>query len=112
MGVHPLTAVLPLLRDTLVAVADECRMVVTDPQGRVVGEDGARHRFTSAAAPIRDPETGTVLGVVDVTGPVSMVHPTTSALVLAAARLAEGLLRTQAAVRDARRLGEAPEERS
>jgi hypothetical protein len=107
MGVDPLTAVLPVLGDIL----DECRMVVTDAQGRVVGADVARHRFTSSAAPIRDPETGAVVGAVDVTGPAHAVHPTTAALLLAAARLAEGLLRAQAAVREARhltRLGDAP----
>ena len=49
MGVDPLTAVLPPLGDILV----ECRMVVTDAQGRVVGADAAPHRFTSSAAPIR-----------------------------------------------------------
>ncbi len=91
MGAHPLTAVLPLLRDTLIAVADEYRMVVTDTQGRVVGEDGREHRLTSAAAPIHDPETGAVMGAVDVTGQAGTFHPTTLALVVAAARLAEGL---------------------
>ena len=89
MGVDPLTAVLPVLGDIL----DECRMVVTDAQGRVVGVDAARHRFTSSAAQIRDPETGVVVGAVDVAGPSHAVHPTTAALLLAAARLAEGLLR-------------------
>ena len=107
MGVDPLTAVLPALGDIL----DECRMVVTDAQGRVIGADAARHRFTSSAAQIRDPETGAVVGAVDVAGPSHAVHPTTAALLLAAARLAEGLLRAQAAVREARhlaRLGDAP----
>jgi hypothetical protein len=104
MGVDPLRAVLPLLGDILV----ECRMVVADAQGHVVGEDSAQHHFTSAAAPIRDPETGAVVGAVDVTGPARTVHPTTSALLLAAARLAEGFLRAQVAVRDARRLGDGP----
>ena len=64
-----------------------------------------------AAAPIRDPETGAIVGAVDVTGPSRTVHPTTSALLLAAARLAEGFLRAQVAVRDARQLahlGDAP----
>ena len=89
MGVDPLTAVLPVLGDIL----DECRMVVTDAQGRVIGADAARHRFTSSAAQIRDPETGAVVGAVDVAGPSHAVHPTTVALLLAAARLAEGLLR-------------------
>jgi hypothetical protein len=51
------------------------------------------------------------VGAVDVAGPSHAVHPTTAALLLAAARLAEGLLRAQAAVREARnlaRLGDAP----
>jgi len=107
MGVDPLTAVLPVLGDLL----DECRMVVADAQGRVVGADAGRHRFTSSAAPIRDPETGALVGAVDVAGPPQAVHPTTAALLLAAAGLAEGLLRAQAAVREARhlaRLGDAP----
>ena len=100
MGVDPLTAVLPALGDIL----DECRMVVTDAQGRVIGADAARHRFTSSAAQIRDPETGAVVGAVDVAGPSHAVHPTTAALLRAAARLAEGVLRAQAAVREARDL--------
>jgi len=62
------------------------------------------HRWTCAAAPIRDPETGAVIGVVDVTGPERTFHPTTLALVVAAARLAEGYLRTRLAVRDERLL--------
>ena len=62
------------------------------------------HRWTCAAAPIHDPETGAVIGVVDVTGPERTFHPTTLALVVAAARLAEGYLRTQLAVRDERLL--------
>lgn len=107
MGLDPLTAVVPLLDDILV----ECRMVVTDARGRVVGADAAPHRLTSSAAPIRDPETGAVVGAVDVTGPSTAVHPTTLAVIAAAARLVEGLLRAQAAVRDARhlaRLGDEP----
>ena len=45
-----------------------------------------------------------MVGVVDVTGPERTFHPTTLALVVAAARLAEGFLRTQLAVRDERLL--------
>jgi hypothetical protein len=152
---HPLTGVLPLLRDTLVTIADEAMhmMLVTDAQGRILWREGRRdvlrrgervglvegtlwseesigtnamgtalasggavqihaaehlvrtyHRWTCAAAPIRDPETGAVIGVVDVTGPERTFHPTTLALVVAAARLAEGYLRTQLAVRDERLL--------
>jgi len=80
-------------------------MVVTDARGRVIGADAAQHRLTSSAAQIRDPATGAVVGAVDVTGPAHPVHPTTAALLLAAARLAEGLLRAQAAARDLTRPG-------
>ena len=152
---HPLVAVLPLLRDTLVTIADEAMhmMIVTDAQGRILWREGPRevlrrgdrvglvegtlwseesigtnamgtalaadeavqihsaehlvrtyHRWTCAAAPIHDPETGAVIGVVDVTGTERTFHPTTLSLVVAAARLAEGLLRSHLAVRDERLL--------
>ncbi|MGB3483005.1 MAG: GAF domain-containing protein [Mycobacterium sp.] len=54
-----------------------------------------QHPWTCAGAPIRDPRTGKVIGVIDVTGPASTVHPTTIALVDAVARLAESNLREQ-----------------
>jgi GAF domain len=53
------------------------------------------HPWTCAGAPIRDPRTGQVIGVVDVSGPAATVHPTTVALVDAVARLAESHLREQ-----------------
>ncbi|BBY59119.1 GAF domain-containing protein [Mycolicibacterium sarraceniae] len=53
------------------------------------------HSWTCAGAPIRDPRTGHVIGVVDVSGPAATVHPTTVALVDAVARLAESNLREQ-----------------
>lgn len=148
---HPLAAVLPLLRDALVSIADEAMhmMIVTDAHGHILWREGQRdvlrgaervglvegtswaeesigtnamgtalaaeapvrihsaehlvrtyHRWTCAAAPVHDPETGAVIGAVDVTGPARTFHPTTLALVVAAAGLAEGFLRTQLAVRD------------
>ncbi|GEL25796.1 hypothetical protein PSU4_47500 [Pseudonocardia sulfidoxydans NBRC 16205] len=60
------------------------------------------HCWTSAAAPIHDPEDGQLIGVVDVTGPVTSPHPATLALVAAAARLAENHLATLVAARDER----------
>ena len=123
---HPLTGVLPLLRDTLVTIADEAMhmMIVTDAQGRILWREGRRdvlrrgervglvegalwseesigtnamgtalasggavqihaaehlvrtyHRWTCAAAPIHDPETGAVIGVVDVSGPGAHLPP-------------------------------------
>ncbi len=52
-----------------------------------------QHPWTCSAAPVRDRRTGRVLGVVDVSGPASTVHPTTLALVAAVAGLAESSLR-------------------
>ncbi len=46
--------------------------------------------WTCAAAPIRNPATGQVLGVIDVTGGDPVAHPHSLALVRAAARAAEG----------------------
>nr|WP_311765258.1 GAF domain-containing protein [Streptomyces zingiberis] len=51
------------------------------------------HHWTCAAAPLRDPRTGRLLGVVDVSGPAAGVHPATSRLVVSVARLAESELR-------------------
>lgn len=51
------------------------------------------HSWTCAGAPIRDPRTGAVLGVVDVSGPAATIHPTTVALVDVVAKLAESQLR-------------------
>ncbi len=152
---HPLAGVLPLLRDTLVAIADEAMhmMIVTDAQGHILWREGRRdvlhraeriglvestrrtedstgtdamgpapaadravqihsaehlvrthHSWTGAACPIHDPDTGAVIGAVDVTGPVRTFHPTTLALVVAAARLAEGHLTAQLAQRNGRLL--------
>lgn len=55
----------------------------------------SHHPWTCAGAPIRDPRTGQVIGVVDVSGPAATVHPTTIALVDAVARLAESHLRQE-----------------
>jgi hypothetical protein len=52
----------------------------------------AVQRWTCAAAPIRNPATGQVLGVIDVTGGEPVAHPHSLALVKAAARAAEGEL--------------------
>jgi hypothetical protein len=49
--------------------------------------------WTCAAAPIRDPATGHVVGVIDVTGGDAVAHPHSLALVIAAARAAEAELR-------------------
>ena len=53
----------------------------------------SHHPWTCAGAPIKDPRTGHVIGIVDVSGPAATVHPTTVALVDLVARLAEAHLR-------------------
>jgi hypothetical protein len=58
------------------------------------------HPWTCSAAPLRDPATGDLLGVVDLTGPLRTVHPHSLALVTAAAREAETLLRADQGRRD------------
>jgi transcriptional regulator of acetoin/glycerol metabolism len=47
---HPLAAVLPLLRDTLVSIADEAMhmMIVTDAQGHILWREGQRDVLRTA----------------------------------------------------------------
>ncbi|MFJ8312766.1 MULTISPECIES: GAF domain-containing protein [unclassified Streptomyces] len=142
----PLTEVLPVLRDALVAVADAAQhiMVVSDAEGRllwreghasvlkgadalgfevgadwsetVVGTNGVgtplvtgrpmqvfsaehfvatHHAWTCAGAPVVDPRDGQLLGVVDISGPLSTMHPATLSFVTSVARLAEAELRNR-----------------
>lgn len=49
----------------------------------------SHHGWTCSAAPVHDPRSGELLGVVDLSGPAETVHPTTVALVSTAVRLAE-----------------------
>ncbi|TDW17810.1 GAF domain-containing protein [Kribbella kalugense] len=58
------------------------------------------HEWTCAAAPVHDPDTGKLIGAVDVSGPLRTVHPAMVALVTAAAQLAEGQLRVRMAAAD------------
>lgn len=48
-----------------------------------------QHPWYCTAAPIHDPRTGELLGIVDVSGPALTLHPTIGALIDAAVRLAE-----------------------
>jgi hypothetical protein len=52
-----------------------------------------QHDWTCAAAPIHDPEDGALLGIVDISGPITTAHPHNLPLVAAAAGLAEEALR-------------------
>ena len=150
---HPLNEVLPLLRSTLVSIADEAMhiMIVTDADGVILWREGASsllnpaddvglvagttwaeeaagtnamgttlavdapvqihsaehlvrnlHAWTCAAAPVHDPDTGTILGVIDITGPLHTMHPAMTQLVAATAQLAENQLRVRMAIADER----------
>lgn len=140
---HPLRELLPLLRHTLLQIADEAAhiMVVTDADGNILWRDGHRevlrhgdrigladgfawsesavgtngigtalaagapmsvyadehlvevlHGWSCVGAPIVDPDTGAVLGCVDISGIARSLPPATVALIGAAAQLAESHL--------------------
>lgn len=66
-----------------------------DQSARVVGAEHFRRsmqRWSCAATPIHDPTTGSLLGVLDITGGADLVVPQTMAMVRAAARMAEAEL--------------------
>ena len=58
------------------------------------------HPWQCSGAPIHDPVTGEILGVVDLTGHLRTAHPHTLALVTAAAGMAEAYLRHDRQRRD------------
>ncbi|HWM10278.1 MAG TPA: hypothetical protein VNO82_13085 [Solirubrobacteraceae bacterium] len=67
-------------------------------------------RWVCSAAPIHDPDTGALLGVIDLTGDFSTVHPASLAVATATAAAVEGSLALALQDRDARlraRYGEA-----
>jgi hypothetical protein len=150
---HPLNAVMPLLRSTLVSISDEAMhvMLVTDADGTILWREGAArllcsadevglqpgtrwtedaigtnamgttlavnapvtihsaehlvrtyHAWTCAAAPVHDPDTGAILGAIDISGPLHTVHPAMRQLVAATAQLAENQLRVRLAIDDER----------
>ncbi|MFF2411046.1 GAF domain-containing protein [Streptomyces sp. NPDC058092] len=141
-----LSAVMPLLSESLVTLADTAQqiVVVTDVEGRVLWRQGntgvlrraddiclaegaawaeastgtnaigtalasrtpvqvhssehfvrSLHSWTCAAAPVRDPRDGRLMGIVDISGPASTFHPTSLALVGSVARLAESEIRNR-----------------
>ncbi|WP_051325056.1 GAF domain-containing protein [Candidatus Solirubrobacter pratensis] len=61
-----------------------------------------QHMWWCSAAPIHDPATGALLGVVDISGPMRTAHPHSLALVMAAAEMAEDVLRYKLAVEENR----------
>jgi hypothetical protein len=57
------------------------------------------HEWTCSAAPVRNPDTGETLGVLDLSGEIATAHPHSLALVEAAARMIEAGLATASAER-------------
>jgi hypothetical protein len=60
--------------------------------------------WTCAAAPVHDPDTGQVIGVIDLTGEMSTVHPHSMAVATATAQAVEAHLRCEMLDRDGRLL--------
>jgi hypothetical protein len=58
--------------------------------------------WTCSAAPVHDPETGSLLGVIDLTSRMSTIQPHALAVVVATARAVEGQLTAAMQQRDAR----------
>jgi hypothetical protein len=59
-------------------------------------------RWTCSAAPVVDPDTGEVIGIIDLTGDISVVNPLSLAVVVATARAVEEVLRGKLRERDDR----------
>src|SRR4051812_3424921 len=59
-------------------------------------------RWTCSACPIHDPDTGEVIGVIDLTGDLSTVHPHSLAVATATARAVEASLKLVLQEKDAR----------
>jgi hypothetical protein len=59
-------------------------------------------RWTCSAAPVMDPDSGRLVGIIDLTGDISVVNPLSLAVVVATARAVEEVLRGQLHERDDR----------
>lgn len=60
------------------------------------------HGWTCSAAPVHDPESGQLLGIIDLTGLMGTAHPHSFAVALATAHAVEADLRVRLRERDAR----------
>jgi hypothetical protein len=58
------------------------------------------HSWTCAACPVHDPETGKLLGAIDLSGPLHTMHPALLALVVTSAHLVESQLRLHMNAKD------------
>lgn len=79
---------------TAIAVDHPVQIFSAEHYNRIV------HPWQCSGAPIHDPETGELLGVIDLTGHLKTAHPHTLSLVSAAAGMAEVYLRQQVTRRD------------
>lgn len=79
---------------TAIAVDHPVQIFSAEHFNRVV------HPWQCSGAPIHDPATGEILGVVDLTGHLRTAHPHTLSLVTAAAGMAEAYLRHDVLRRD------------
>ena len=61
-----------------------------------------QHAWWCSAAPLHDPSTGALIGVVDISGPMRTAHPHSLGLVSAAAGMAEDALRLRRAAEEER----------
>jgi hypothetical protein len=152
--VHPLVTVAPMIRESLVNIADDAAhlMVISDADGTLLWLEGASsvrlaaansmnfavgalwsesgagtnaigtalaadhavqvfaaehfnevvQAWTCAAAPVHDPESGALLGVIDLTSKMSTVHPHSFAVAVATAGAVEAQLRVSMHERDLR----------
>jgi len=119
---HPLAAAVPVISQSLGAIAEAANqlIVISDADGLLLWIDGparvrvdavqvfaAEHfnevvqQWTCAAAPIHDPDTDALLGVIDLTGRINTAHPSNLACALAAAQAVEAHLRCVLQERDA-----------
>lgn len=60
----------------------------------------AVQEWTCAAAPVRDPDSGAIVGVIDLTGPAPSAHPHSFAVAVATARATEAQLTAEMLERD------------
>src|SRR3984957_13580478 len=83
---------------TALAAEHAVQVFATEHFNEVVQE------WTCAAAPVHDPDTGQVIGVIDLTGEMSTVHPHSMAVATATAQAIEAHLRCEMLDRDGRLL--------
>ncbi len=83
---------------TALAAEHAVQVFATEHFNEVVQE------WTCAAAPVHDPDTGQVIGVIDLTGEMATVHPHSMAVATATAQAVESHLRCEMLHRDGRLL--------